>query len=82
MQCCWFYTADVAAFDGDLNPVPRGGQFVWRVCSVHVNNKHAKSQRDGRQTLADLVMLCLRDRVDCISGDFNQAYHYLGEVSL
>ena len=48
--------------------------------SVHVNNKHANIRRaDCRRTLASLVSLCLRDKIDIMAGDFNQAGWYLEE---
>ena len=53
---------------------------MWRVCSLHLNNVHAKKQRDVRQTLADFLFLMMRDKVDIITGDFNQGAYVLGEV--
>ena len=62
------------------NWVKRGKQQLWRVMSVHVNNKHANIRRaDCRRTLASLIALCLRDKVDIMAGDFNQAGWYLEE---
>ena len=47
---------------------------------VHVNNVRANRRRaDCRRTIADLVGLCLRDKVDIMAGDFNQAGWYLDE---
>ena len=58
----------------------RGGQEIWRGTGVHVNNKHANLRRaDCRLTCADLITLCLRDRKDFITGDWNQAGNYLEE---
>ena len=53
---------------------------MWRVCSDHINNEHAKKKEGIRQTLADFFSLMIRDRVDVVTGDFNQAHHFIGEV--
>ena len=53
---------------------------MWRVCSVHLDNDHAKKQTDVRRTLADFLLLMLRDHVEIITGDFNQGANVLGEV--
>ena len=79
-QCLWYLCADIAAFDGDGTPVDRGGQYMWRVCTVHLDHDHAKKRRDVRQTLADFLSLMMRDKVDIITGDFNQGAYVLGEV--
>ena len=47
---------------------------------MHVDHDHAKKQEDCRQTLANFFLLMLRDKVDVVSGDFNQSYHFIGEV--
>ena len=58
----------------------RAGQDMWRVLGVHVNNDHANKRReDCRKTMADLTGLALRDKVDIMTGDFNQAGGYLEE---
>ena len=58
----------------------RAGQEMWRIMGVHVNNDHANKRRaDCRTTCGGLIMLGLRDRVDIITGDFNQAGGYLEE---
>ena len=80
MQCVWYLVADVVAFDDEQQPLDRGGQFMWRVCTVHVCNIHAKKPVGARQTLADFFLLMMRDRVDIVTRDFNQSYHILGEV--
>ena len=80
-QCLWYLCVDIVSFDGDLNPQDRGGQYMWRVCSLHFENDFAnKRKRDRRQLLADFFMMMLRDKVDIVSGDFNQGAHVLGEV--
>ena len=79
-QCVWYLVADVVAFDGDLIPLDKGGQYMWRVCTVHVCNVHAKKPEAARRTLAYFVLLMLRDSVDIVTGDFNQSHHILGEV--
>ena len=53
---------------------------MWWVCTVHICNIHAKKRLAARQTLTDFFLLMMRDRVDIVSGDFNQSYHILGEV--
>ena len=53
---------------------------MWRIASAHLNNDHAKKQQVGRQTLCDYFGLTLRDRVDVITGDWNEAYRYIGEA--
>ena len=72
--------ADVCSFSSELQPLLRGGQFMWRIASVHLNNDHAKKQQAGRQTLCDYFCLMLRDHVDVITGDWNQAHNYIGEA--
>ena len=48
--------------------------------TVHLNNDHVNKRRqDGRTTVADLVGLALRDKVDIVTGDWNQAGWYLEE---
>ena len=53
---------------------------MWRVCSTHLDNDHAKKQTIARQTLADSLLLVLRDHVEIITGDYNQGANVLGEV--
>ena len=53
---------------------------MWRVCSIHINNDWAKKKEGIRQTLADFFSLMIRDKVDVVTGDFNQAHHHIGEV--
>ena len=53
---------------------------MWRVCSLHLNNVHAKKQRDVPPTLVDFLCLMMRDKVDIITGDFNQGAYVLGEA--
>ena len=80
MQCIWHLVADVAAFDGDLIPLNRGGQFMWRVCTVHMDCRHAHKKEGLRASLTDFFMLMMRDRVDVVTGDFNQSHGVLGEI--
>ena len=62
------------------NWVRRAKQKLWRVMSIHANNEHANTRRgDCRRTVADVIGLALRDKVDIIAGDFNQAGGYLTE---
>ena len=35
-QCLWYLCADVVSFDGDGAPLDRGGQHMWRVCTIHL----------------------------------------------
>ena len=53
---------------------------MWRVCCVHVSSTHAKRPEACRETQRDFFGLMLRDRVDIISGDFNQGFRLLGEA--
>ena len=78
MQCLWFLTVDICACDHDLNPLDRAGQHYWRVCSLHLNNDHAKQRQGVRETLANFLGLMLRDQVGVITGDFNQGAYALG----
>ena len=58
----------------------RGGMDMWRVMSVHLHNEHVNRRREhGRKTVADIIGLALRDQVDIVSGDWNQAGWYLEE---
>ena len=57
-QCVWYLVADVVAFDGELMPLDRGGQYMWRVCTMHVCNVHAKKREGARQTLAEFFSPC------------------------
>ena len=45
-----------------------------------MDHEHAKEAEACRQTLADFLALMLRDEVDIVTGDFNQASKFLGEV--
>ena len=55
---------------------------MWRVMSVHIHNEHANKRREhGRKTVADMIGLALRDEVDIITGDWNQAGWYLEETT-
>ena len=55
---------------------------MWRIMSVHCNNTHVNERRwDGRITVADLIGLGLRDKVDIMTGDWNQAGWYLEECT-
>ena len=52
----------------------RAGQTKWRICGVHMHHHHANKRREhGRTTASDLLGLALRDKVDAITGDWNQA---------
>ena len=58
----------------------RGGQENWRIVAVHVDRVHAYlRQEDCRFTVGDLITLALRDHIDIITGDWNQASEYLEE---
>ena len=58
----------------------RAGRAMWPVLGVPIINNHANTRRSHcRITVSDLFGLALRDRVDIISGDWNQSGHYLGE---
>ena len=49
-QCLWYLCAGIVSLDGDLNdldPMERGGQYVWRVRSIRLDNVHAKKQKEG-----------------------------------
>ena len=54
-QCLWYLCADIAAFDGDGIPVGRGGQYMWCICSIHLDHDHVKKRRDVRHMLADFL---------------------------
>ena len=53
---------------------------IWRAGTTHTHNDHANTRKvDGRVTVADLIGLALRDKLDILSGDWNQAGSYLKE---
>ena len=60
--------------------VKRAGQTKWRIGGVHMHHKHANERRQhGRYSAADVIGIALRDKVDAITGDWNQAGGYLEE---
>jgi len=63
--------------------VERCGRLSWRVATVHYHNDAAKRGPDAvKLGLANLLRLMIRDRVDIVAGDFNQAQHYCREVCI
>ena len=55
---------------------------MWRIMSVHLHNEHVNKRREhGRKTVADMIGLALRDEVDIVTGDWNQAGWYLEETT-
>jgi len=63
--------------------VERCGRLSWRVATVHYHNDAATRGPDAvKLGLANLLRLMIRDRVDIVAGDFNQAQHYCREVCI
>ena len=72
----WFIVGAVGA----VNPltwqlIPRGGKDYWKVASVHYNNKWAKKPDDVDENVSGFFRLAFRDKINIISGDWNQAHH-------
>ena len=61
--------------------VERCGRPSWRVATVHYHNVAAKRGAEAvKYALANFLRLMIRDRVDIVGGDFNQAHKYVREV--
>ena len=66
--------------DDNLCPRGKDGHVVWCVASARANHDNANKRRhDCRQTVADLIGIALRDKVDIATRDFNQSGYYWGE---
>ena len=59
----------------------RGGKAIWRCANAHYNSYWAKQSPESVQTiLGRLFMLCIRDKIDILTGDFNRSAKYIKMV--
>ena len=66
--------------DNGASPATRCGRSEWRAASIHFNHVIAKKRDVVRKTLGEFFGLMIRDSVDMVGGDFNQAHKLLREI--
>ena len=78
LQCARAQTKDSIAYN--LAPAVRAGRTEWRAASIHYHHTIAHKPDVVRHTLGEFFGLMIRDRIDMVGGDFNQAHHLLPEI--
>ena len=69
-----YSAVDICAFDPITgNPLERGGKTIWRVLNLHYHSEYAKKPDSAQEVLGRLFMICMRDRIDVATGDFNRS---------